>query len=100
MKEYVIARHEHVSAFSQPRVSRNSTGVVYGMEQRECRMYQDYGASVYFADTIADALDLAGKLTEYNPGATYLVAKTTDVFYRPVQPAIHSKFTEKGLLPA
>lgn len=99
MKEYVIVRHEHVNAFNQPRVSRNDTGIVYGMEQHEVRNYQDYSANVYFADALSDAINLAGKLTEYNPGATFLIAKTTDVFYRPVQPAIHSKYTEKGLLP-
>lgn len=99
MKEYVIVRHEHVNAFSLPRVTRADTGVVYGMEQSEIRNYQDYNANVYFADTMNDAINLANRLSEYNLGASFLVAKTTDVLYRPVPPVVHSKLTEKGLLP-
>jgi hypothetical protein len=99
MKEYIIVRCGHIAAFNIERVTRQETGIVYGQEQPAVSQYQNMDSYVYFADTLPDANNLAQRLTTLNQGVTYLVGKTTDVFYRPPSNVIHSKFTEKGLLP-
>jgi hypothetical protein len=74
------------------------------IEERGGGLHNPVGhLSVSFCDTEAEALAHAQTLAIKNPGVSYLVAKTANVFTCAIPenlPITHAKFSEKGLLPA
>lgn len=98
MKEFVIVAYRNPYEIAIGRNTRQAEGRVYSYDQ-QVGSGHGFTSDVYFANTYDDALQACRDLTRNNPGQTYCIAKTSDVFHQPVQSPIHSKFTEKGLLP-
>ena len=99
MKEYIIVRYRNPRVFGITRLTRQAVGMAYGQEYSDSINPEQLENDIYFADTMDDATQLCHMLCNQQPGATFLVGKTTDVFHQPVTTPIHSKLTEKGLLP-
>ena len=100
MKEFVIARIRNIGTVAISRQTRAALGQVFGQEQAQVMHYENLEGDLYFADTYEDGLECARLMTQNNPQYTVVVAKTSDVFHRPPAEVQHSKFTDKGLLPA
>ena len=104
MKQFAVIRYDQyqVQAWNYVRaVAREGiTGVAYsGPQEVTHAADMTENQTVYYVDTQADALRLAGVLTERYPGKMYLCVQTTDVFTRKPGELSRAQWTPDGLLP-